>query len=46
MSASLERLLRVSGGARLWLLQDCAASMLRRIEQQQGAIEQSRGRRG
>ena len=46
MSASLERLLRVAGVARLWLVQDYAASMLRRIEQQQGAIEQSRGRRG
>ncbi len=46
MSASLERLLRAAGVARLWLIQDYAASALRRIEQQQGAIDQSRGRRG
>jgi GT2 family glycosyltransferase len=44
-SASLRRLIGLAGVARLWLVQDCAASLLRRIEQQQGAIEQSRGAR-
>lgn len=45
-SSSLRHLVRVAGVARLWLIQDHAASLLRRIEQQQGAIEQSRGTRG
>lgn len=45
ISASLARLVRVGGAVRLWLLQDYAARVLRRIEQQHGAIEQSRGRR-
>jgi glycosyltransferase involved in cell wall biosynthesis len=45
ISAALGRAVGQAGAARLWLVQDAAARVLRRIEQQRGAIEQARGRR-
>ncbi len=45
MSAGLERVIRTAGAARAWLVQDAAARMLRRIEQQHGALERACGRR-
>lgn len=44
-SAALVGLVRAAGTARLWPVQDYAARVLRRIEQQRGAIEQAAGRR-
>jgi glycosyltransferase involved in cell wall biosynthesis len=45
LSRVLEHLLRVTGAARLWPVQDAFARVLRRIEQQRGAIEQSQSGR-
>ncbi|MBV9604667.1 MAG: glycosyltransferase family 2 protein [Solirubrobacterales bacterium] len=40
-AASMKQLLRLAGAARLWPLQEALARVLRRIEQQHGAIDQS-----
>jgi len=45
VSRSLELIIRTGGVMRLWSAQRAAARMLRRIEQQHGAIDQVRGRR-
>jgi glycosyltransferase involved in cell wall biosynthesis len=45
LSATLELGVRNSGTLRLWIVQDVCARLLRRLEQQLGAIEQSQGRR-
>lgn len=39
LAAALGGLVRVSGAARAWRLQEAAAKLLRRIEQQRGAME-------
>jgi glycosyltransferase involved in cell wall biosynthesis len=44
-SSVLGGVVGMAGTARLWHVQDTAARVLRRIEQQQGAVEQSRRRR-
>lgn len=46
VSRSLRRIVRTGGRIQLWTAQRAAARLLRRIEQQHGAIEQVRGRRG
>lgn len=45
ISAVLERVIGMAGDARWWLVQDTGARVLRRIEQQRGALDQARGRR-
>jgi hypothetical protein len=45
-SAWLAHLVRGAGERRLWSVQRALARVLRRVEQQHGAIERSRGRRG
>jgi glycosyltransferase involved in cell wall biosynthesis len=45
ISAALARIVAAAGAARLWPLQDTAARVLRRIEQQRGALDQAHARR-
>lgn len=45
-AGALGALVRATGAARLWSAQDALARLLRRIEQQRGAIDQRHGRRG
>lgn len=45
VSRSLTLIVRAGGRMRLWTAQRGAARVLRRVEQQRGAIEQARGRR-
>lgn len=44
ISAVLDRVVGTAGAARVWRLQDIVARVLRRIEQQRGAVEQTRRR--
>jgi glycosyltransferase involved in cell wall biosynthesis len=46
VSAAVTLMVRATGQARLWTAQDALARVLRRIEQQHGAIEQAHRRRG
>ncbi len=43
LAGSLTILVQTAGWARVWAVQDAAARLLRRLEQQRGAIEESRG---
>lgn len=45
LGTTLDAAVRASGAARLWPLQDVCARILRRLDQQRGAIDQSHGRR-